>query len=112
MRRATIVIACLALSLITGCSKEHAVEEYVNVEMDASGFHPDTVWAKKGKAITITFKRTEDVPCGNGVLIAAESLRKDLPLDTPVRISLLPGRKGKLHFACPQNAFGGDIVVQ
>jgi plastocyanin domain-containing protein len=112
MRRATVAITCLALSLITGCKKEHAVEEYVSVEMDASGFHPDTVWAKKGKVITITFKRTADVECGNSVLIAEESLRRELPLDTPVPISLLPGRKGKLHFACPQNAFGGDIIVQ
>lgn len=112
MRRTLIAIPCLALLLTTGCNKEHSVEEYVTVKMDASGFHPDTVWAKKGKTITLTFKRTEEVPCGNGVIIAAEDLRRDLPLDTPVPISLLPGRKGKLHFACPQNAFGGDIVVQ
>jgi plastocyanin domain-containing protein len=112
MRRTLITFACLALSLATGCSKEHAVEDYITVEMDASGFHPDTVWAKKGKTITINFKRTEDVPCGNSVLIAAEDLRRDLPLDTSVPVSLLPGRKGKLHFACPQNTFGGDIIVQ
>ncbi|HEX2568826.1 MAG TPA: cupredoxin domain-containing protein [Polyangia bacterium] len=112
MRRALMIIACLALPLIPGCSKEHAVDDQVTVEMDASGFHPDTVWAKKGRTITINFKRTEEVPCGNGVLIAAENLRRDLPLDQTVPVSLLPGRKGKLHFACPQNAFGGDIVVQ
>ena len=75
-------------------------------------FIPIRSGAKKGKTITINFKRTEDVPCGNSVLIAAEDLRRDLPLGTPEPVSLLPGRKGKMHFACPQNAFGGDIIVQ
>ena len=42
--------------------------------------------------------------------MASENIRKDLPLDKPVQIVLLPGRS--IHFACPTGTLGGDIDVQ
>ena len=128
MRRFLVAAACVFLALGTSAchkkkhkkgaveevptSAKHKVEEYVKVEVDDSGFHPDKVYANKGEPITITFKRTDEKCCGTAVLIAEENIRKDLPVDKDVQLVYLPGHTGSVHFACPDNSQGGEIIVQ
>ena len=129
MRRFLVAAACVTLVLGAGAchkkkkkkgagaeevptSQKHKVEEYVKVEVDDSGFHPDKIWANKGEPITITFKRTEEKTCATAVLIAEENIRKELPVGKDTQVVYLPGHSGNIHFACPMNMFGGDIIVQ
>jgi len=113
-----VAVAVVGLFMLPACKKkdkgapEHDVEEYVSVTVDGSGFHPNTIWAQRGQPITITFTRTTDDTSATEVLIAEENLRKKLPLDEPVKVVLLPGKKGRLRFACPKNTLSGEIVVQ
>ena len=134
MRQLLVALCCALLLVSAGCkkkkhkkgaagaadttaaaapeAKKHDVQPFVHIEVDGSGFHPDKIWANHGEPITLEFQRTSEKTCATAVVIADEGIRQDLPLDKPVKVPLLPGRSGTIHFACPMNMYGGDITVQ
>lgn len=132
MRRLVVALACLTLLLAGGaCNKgkkkkkggapaqvtqaappQHPVKEWVSITVDEDGFHPSSIWAAVGKPITLTFTRQVEKTCNTTVLFPSEDIRRELPLNQPVRILLLPGHTGNIDFSCPSNKHAGRLMVQ
>src|SRR5437879_2854829 len=113
------LVAALAMSLVvaasTGCKKmpfrAPEVKDVVEVTVDGSGFHPDRIPAKRGRPITLVFKRTVEKTCADEVVIVSERIDKKLPLNQDVIVSLIPEKVGEMKFACPMNMVTGTIDV-
>ena len=87
------------------------VKDTVNITVDASGFKPDVVYARRGKPLTMVFNRTEKDTCATEVVIASERIRKELPLGQSVPVMFIPTKVGDIHFACPMNMVTGTVKV-
>ena len=126
MRRLLVGIA-LALLLVpsTGCHKKkkrhhgeaadppaRSVEDRVEVDVNDGGFHPAHIAAQGGRAITLSFRRTDESACKAGLVIPEESLRRQLPVGERVEVVLLPGRPGTIRLTCPGDRFEGSVDVQ
>jgi hypothetical protein len=75
------------------------------------GFAPATVTVAAGAPIELTFIRKVDETCATEVVVPGTNIKKDLPLNKPVTISLAPSAAGTIAFACGMNMVKGSVVV-
>lgn len=83
----------------------------VEVVVDATGYHPSTINASAGQALTLVFRRTSDEGCGQQVVFPAQHIQRDLPLNQPVEVTITPSA-GTLSFTCGMNMYRGSVVVR
>ena len=83
----------------------------VNVSVGAEGYSPDTIRTQTGRPLTVVFTRTSDEGCGQQVVFPSLNLRRDLPLNQPVEVTVTPSA-GTLAFTCGMNMLHGSIVAQ
>jgi plastocyanin domain-containing protein len=126
----TTTLPLLLLLFAVGCAEAHATPprhhaprlapaqatppapaQRVAVTADASGYHPATVQVASGRPVTLVFTRTSDQGCGQQVVLPAQDLRRDLPLNQPVEVTLTP-RAGTIAFTCGMNMLRGSIVAR
>jgi plastocyanin domain-containing protein len=117
-----VVVATLATSasglLVVGCSKKTddakaapAQSGTVAITVDADGFKPSTVTFKKGAPATLVFTRTVDDTCATEVVFPELSIKKDLPKNTPVSITVPTDKEQKLTFQCGMGMYKSSVVV-
>lgn len=82
----------------------------VDINVDASGYHPDTISAPPKSKITLAFKRTTDSGCGQQLVIKSLDVSKELPLDEVVEIEVEVPETGELGFACGMDMYKGKVV--
>jgi len=125
-RIATRTILILALAAgVAACSDEEAPAaqptatpaaaagpQRAEITVDAQGYHPDSVEGRVGQPITLVFRRTTDEGCGQELVVPSENIRRDLPLNQPVEITLTPGQAGRVAFTCGMNMLQGAVVVR
>ncbi len=124
--RAPLALAGLLALVLAGCGgtppAEHAAPEtapaptasagVVEVTVDGSGFHPDRIPAKAGEPITLALTRTTDETCGTEIVIASMGVNQKLPLGERVEVTVTPGEKGEIAFACGMDMLKGVLVVE
>lgn len=122
-----LVLACAAVLVVPACTEKKSAPassgsaksesqpaptaKRVTVEVNATGYKPDTVMAKAGEPVTIVFTRVTDKGCGQKVLVPSEGIEKDLPLNTPVEVSFTPAKSGNIGFTCGMKMMKGTIMV-
>jgi plastocyanin domain-containing protein len=84
----------------------------VSVSVDGEGYHPATIRARPGSALTLVFTRTTDECCGQQLVFPAQNIRRDLPLNRPVEVALTVPATGSVNFACSMNMYQGSVVIQ
>jgi len=84
----------------------------VEIEVDASGYHPDRVEARAGEPLTLVFTRTTDRGCGQELLIPDHDVSRELPLDGPVEVTFTPEAAGEIAFTCGMEMYEGAVVVR
>ena len=84
----------------------------VDIEVDATGYHPATINAPGKAKITLAFKRTTDSGCGQQLVIKALDISKDLPLNEVVEIQVEVPESGELGFACGMDMYKGKVVAK
>lgn len=84
----------------------------VTVRVDGEGYHPATIRAAAGRALTLVFLRTTDETCGQKLRIASMNIERDLPLNQPVEVAVNAPASGSLGFTCGMNMYRGQVVVQ
>lgn len=116
MKHTTIAIALLTLvaSFASACGGEETAADdgRVQIEVNASGYEPAQVQATAGQPLTLVFTRTTDEGCGQELVIPAHDVRRRLPLDEPVEVTITPTEAGELRFTCGMDMYDGAIVVR
>jgi plastocyanin domain-containing protein len=106
--------AALLLAAAGGCKGKLGppeIKDVVNITVDSGGFNPSTIYAKRGKPLTMVFNRTEEHTCATEVVIASEHIRRELPMNAQVPVVFMPEKAGDIRFACPMNMVVGTIKV-
>jgi plastocyanin domain-containing protein len=106
------------LALVGACSQGQANEHEQHqtsdgraaVTVDGDGYHPATLHAPAGKALKIVFTRTTDRTCGTEVVFPSLNIRRDLPLNRPVEVTVTPA-SGTVAFTCGMSMYRGSIVA-
>ncbi len=113
LRRLSVVLP-FVVALACGSERSAAPEgpQRVAVTVSASGYEPSEIAARAGQPLTLVFTRTSDDGCGQRVVIPAEDIERDLPLNEAVEITLTPREPGTLRFTCGMDMYDGSIVVQ
>lgn len=75
------------------------------------GYSPDVISIPKNKTTTLNFIRKDSSSCLEEVVIPDFKIRKFLPLNKKVAISLTPKNTGEYGFVCGMNMFHGRILV-
>jgi len=93
--------------------KEEAVEVSGNIDIKVSGgYNPSTIILKKGKTTTLSFLRTDQNPCLEDIIISEFKIKKNLPLNERVDVSLKPEKTGEFEISCGMNMFHGKLIVR
>ncbi|HQY60467.1 MAG: cupredoxin domain-containing protein [Myxococcales bacterium] len=84
----------------------------VAVTADANGFSPSSVKVEKGAPLELTFTRTTEETCATKVVFPELGVTKELPLNTPVAITVPTGDARTLTFQCGMGMYKSKIVIQ
>jgi plastocyanin domain-containing protein len=113
-----VVLVALAGLGATGCNKKTegpapgAVSTGpVAITVDGDGFKPSSVTFKKGTPGTLIFTRTVDDTCATEVVFPQLSIKKELPKNTPVTITVPTDKEQKLTFQCGMGMYKSSVVV-
>ena len=112
-------------SLLSACSREAArrppaaaavtvpADGRVEIRVDDQGYHPSTIRAAAGRALTLVFRRTDALNCGEKVRFPSlNNLERDLPVGQAVEVAVTVPASGELAFTCGMNMYRGSVVVQ
>jgi len=88
-----------------------AVTDSVDI-LVKGGYSPNTISIPKGKTTTLNFHRTDPSSCLEEVVLPDFKVRKFLPLNTNVAISVTPKESGEYEIVCGMNMFHGKIIVK
>jgi plastocyanin domain-containing protein len=83
----------------------------VAITVDGDGFKPSTVTFKKGTPGTLIFTRTVDDTCATEVVFPQLNIKKELPKNTPVTITVPTDKEQKLTFQCGMGMYKSSVVV-
>ena len=75
------------------------------------GYHPDTVHARVGEPVRLTFRREETAPCSERVVFPDFGKSAMLPAHQDVTIELTPERSGSYEFTCQMGMLRGTLIV-
>lgn len=88
-----------------------AVSNEVDIVVEG-GYTPSAISIPKNKTTTINFIRKDPSSCLEEVVIPDFKIRKYLPLNQKVTITLNPEKTGEFAFACGMNMFHGKLIVR
>jgi plastocyanin domain-containing protein len=77
----------------------------------SGGYKPSTITIPSGKKSTITLTRTDPNSCLEDVFIEDFKIKKFLPMNTPVTVTISPAKPGAYGMHCGMNMFRGRIEV-
>jgi plastocyanin domain-containing protein len=105
--------ALLALTLLVGCQGwPGGTSREFQVNVTENGFEPDQVVVHKGDTVTLVVTRRTEETCATEVVVPDRGIRKDLPLNQPVRLAIGPVENGPIEFACGMDMYKGKVVAQ
>ena len=76
------------------------------------GYRPDTIYARVGEPLRLTFRREETAPCSERVVFADLGKSAMLPAYQDVTIELTPNRPGVHEFTCQMGMLHGRLIVE
>jgi plastocyanin domain-containing protein len=110
-----VALASLAGLGVTGCKKKTEAAPVstgpVSITVDGDGFKPSSITFKKGAPGTLIFTRTVDDTCATEVVFPQLDIKKDLPKNTPVTITVPTDKEQKLTFQCGMGMYKSSVVV-
>jgi plastocyanin domain-containing protein len=89
-----------------------AAARTIAVTVDDKGFHPSTVPVTKGEKITLRFKRTSEDTCATDVVFPELDIKKPLPLNKAVDISVPTSKARTLAFQCGMGMYKSSVVIK
>ena len=86
--------------------------QQIAIAVTKEGFSPANAEAKAGVPIELLFTRRTDDTCAKEVEVPSMKVRKALPLNVPVSITVPAGPARSLAFVCGMNMLKGSVVVR
>ena len=77
-----------------------------------SGFAPGTITVPAGTPVTLVVTRKTDQTCAKEIVFPGQGIRKALPLNEAVEITLPASPKGEIPYVCGMDMLSGKVVVQ
>lgn len=106
----TVMLCATTFALPLTVGAKPAVQKFT-VKITERGFEPVSLRLRRGVQARITFLRTTDRTCATEVVIRDFGIKRDLPLNQPVVITLTPNKKGEFSFTCGMNMVHGKLIV-
>lgn len=75
------------------------------------GYHPDTIYARVGEPLRLTFRREETAACSERVVFPDLGKSATLPAYRDVTIELTPEHAGIHEFTCELGVLHGRLIV-
>lgn len=91
--------------------KETQVTESVDIVVEG-GYSPEVIVIPKGKATTLNFIRKDPSSCLEEVVLGDFKIRRHLPLNQKVSVTITPQQAGEFGYACGMNMYHGKIIVK
>ena len=91
-------------------AQHSAAEQTVDVVVKG-GYAPDTIRAKVGVPLRITFDRQEGGSCTEKVLFPAFRVAADLPANRRTAVVFTPDTAGRFDFSCGMNMVHGTLLI-
>lgn len=82
----------------------------VKIEATREGFTPSRIEAKAGRPVKLIFTRTEKKTCMAEAVFPDLDIRKELPLNEPVEVTVTPEAGKEIVFQCPMGMGRSTIV--
>lgn len=76
------------------------------------GYHPDTIYARVGEPLRLTFRREETAACSERVVFPDFGKSAMLPAYQDVTIELTPEHAGVHEFTCQMGMLHGRLIVE
>jgi hypothetical protein len=89
-----------------------APAQKVAIAVTKDGFMPATIEARADEPIELLFTRQTDDTCAKEVDVPSLKVRKALPLNQTVSISIPAGSARTVAFVCGMNMLKGTVVVR
>jgi len=113
-----ILSLCLIIAFASasdGNANPRTSPKRIEIAVTENGFEPASIAVQKGVSTTLVFTRTTDKTCVKQVVVQvsdADTIRRALPLNTPVAIDATFPKAGKLEYACGMNMITGVVLVR
>lgn len=91
--------------------KEIVAGDSIDVLVDG-GYKPASIRVRKGKTTILKIKRLDPNSCLEEIVLPDFKIKKYLPLNEEVSISLTPQETGEFGFHCGMNMYHGKIIVE
>jgi plastocyanin domain-containing protein len=92
-------------------TKEVAATGSADITVEG-GYSPEVIAIPKGQPTTINFLRKDPSNCLEEVVLGDFKIRKHLPLNQKVSVTITPQKTGEFNFTCGMNMYHGKIVVK
>lgn len=84
----------------------------VEVTIRGEGYEPSFVTATAGEVLRLSFVRHDEANCGGEVVFPETGERYEIPVGTPVEVSVTAPASGELAFTCGMGMYKGAILVE
>ena len=91
--------------------REVVAGESIDVIVDG-GYKPASIRIKKGQKTTLKITRRDPNSCLEEIILPDFKIKKFLPLNREIEISITPQKEGEFGFHCGMNMFHGKIIVE
>lgn len=85
--------------------------DFIDITVEG-GYTPSVISVVKGKPITLNFFRKDPSSCLEEVVLPDFKIRKYLPLNEKIPITITPKKEGTFEISCGMNMFHGKIIVK
>ena len=92
--------------------KEKPTEISTDIKITVSGgYSPDSVTVPVGKPVKLTLIRTDPTDCLEEFVIPDLKIKKTLPLNVPITVTVTVTSPGRYSFHCGMNMYHGQIIA-
>lgn len=83
----------------------------VDLKINASGYFPDVIVAKKDIHLKINVHSDNDAGCATVIVFPDFNIEKTIPAGSSDMIEIPPSQEGTFYFRCSMNMFRGKLVI-
>lgn len=88
-----------------------AAQQAIRILVEDGTYQPAALEVAAGQALTLTFIRHDATPCAEKVIFGDLDVTADLPLNTPVQVTLPPLQPGSYPFTCQMGMYRGQLIA-